>query len=196
MKRRRLGFDLDGVIVNFARAYEDLIVEQAGVDLFPEHRPDPPVWNWPEFYGYTHEQTKDAWKVIDTHPFFWSRLKPLPAVRHLRALEEDHDLYFITHRQRGVRVKQQTEGWLHTYGVKHPTVLLADGDGKGPIARGLKLHFYIDDKLENAVEVAEHHPGCQVYLLDYPHNQGEGPFTRVLSVSEALKRSQLEGAYV
>lgn len=186
-KQLRIGFDIDGVLANFVQGYEDLIIEITQKNLFPEHRPLPPVWDWPQYYGYTNEEIREVWKQIDEHPFFWSRLGVLSGARHLPLVANgSHDVYFITHRTRGLDVKRQTERWLLAHGVVTPTVLLAE-ESKGGIVAGLGLDYFIEDRLDNAVEISQTAPDCQVFLLDCPYNQGEvGKAIRVLTVSEAL----------
>lgn len=180
----KLGIDVDGVLADFCTGYNHLLQEQGSRPVVYN------CWDWDKAAGFTSEERGNAWKVIKETDF-WFNLYPLPGaeadMERLGGLAEDHDIYFITHRQ-GKECKQQTEDWLFRYGIACPTVLISTDD-KRPLISGLDLDFYIDDKLstiENADLLRQY--GLKLFLLDRPYNQC-GPtvgFTRVNTVSEGL----------
>ena len=151
----------------------------------------PHCWDWAADLGYTKEETRESWKIIENHEFFWSALGELPGARHLKMLDEsEHDVYFVTTRSCGIKVKQQTERWLKARGVQNPTVLISES--KGLIAKGLKLDVFIDDNLENCNDIAATSTKTRVYILDYPYNHKRAErATRVQSVTEMLTREKL-----
>ncbi len=194
----RIGFDIDGVLADFISAYQQLFVLLTGRDTFEAgDNLAPPTWDWPTLRGYTAEETSSVWKVIRMDSAFWFRLVPTDGLLALAqvfyALEQPsggHDVYFLTDRA-GVCPKRQTEMWLRhwlPYRMAHvaPTVLLTAD--KGGAARALRLDCYIDDKRQNAVEVAVCSPGTRNYLLNRPYNAGSVPprVRRVESVREFL----------
>lgn len=186
----KVGFDIDGCLADFAMAYESAIIEAAGGEnLFPPNNL-PPVWDWPQHYGYSDEVVAEAWKGIKASQTFWRYLDPLPGMQWARAVNPFlHDVYYITDRS-GVNPKQQTEEWLSIQGARRPTVLIAAD--KAPIVAALKLDCIIDDKLEHAVNINLHCPHTRVYLLDRPYNQGECyGAKRVESVREFVMREEL-----
>ena len=174
MSSRRIGIDIDGVIANFYTAYENAVVEEAGgEDKFPARYPEilPPVWNWPEHYGYDKMITQRVWMKIKESRDFWTKLQRLPDA----AILVDsmpwaiHDVYFITDRA-GVNAKQQTEIWLRErLGIMNPTVLVTPN--KGLSAAALRLDVYVDDKGENVLDVEKQSPGTHVYIIDRPYNE-------------------------
>lgn len=172
----KIGIDIDGVLANFYSAYEQMFVEEASEDKFPGRYPEflPPVWNWPEYFGYDASIVKRVWQRIKRTEGFWEGLGPLSGVDILmeRAPWVNHDVYFITNRP-GVRPKSETERWLKTHlRISNPTVLIAK-DTKAGIIRGLDLDTVIDDKYEHIRDVESAVPECTPYVLDRPYNRAD-----------------------
>ena len=173
----RIGWDVDGVLAQFNAGFIDCIEKVTGRCLFPRgYVPD--TWDYPQTVGYTPREIAQVWDAIEENPHFWLNLKPYPettaALARMRWLEHihDYDTYYITSRP-GTTAKTQTEQWLRRYvsiyGTANPTVLISSD--KGFAARALKLDAYIDDKWENAVDVADYSPMTRVFLLQRPWNQ-------------------------
>lgn len=190
----RIGFDVDGVLGDYPQAYQALIQRVTGRNLFqPGDAENPPTWYWPELRGYTKSEMQTVWEHILEAPDFWQSLLPLPGVAALDplipALEDHHDVYYITARP-GRTAKRQTERWLRRqlgYGFTpyEPTVLISHS--KDDAVWALDLHVYIDDNLDNANAVYEHTEGhTRTYLLDRRYNQGETDATRVPTVQAMI----------
>lgn len=167
-----LGIDCDGVLADFNSAFIDRVIAVTGRDLFPPRPFDIPTWNYPEWYSYTRQEVSDVWEDIKRDPLFWATLPVYPdttqALRRLETLAYNGaDVYFITARP-GVRAKAQTEEWLQASGYSHqlPTVLVASE--KGLCATALGLDVYLDDRWENAVDVA--YTPTRTFLLNRPWN--------------------------
>lgn len=195
MSMLKVGFDMDGLSANFNAAFIPFVVAHTGRDLFhPEDVLDPPVWDYPELRGYTHKELNEVWRSIATSDTFWFGLQPLPDFHQFRDRMTmaclRHDAYFITSRP-GRTAKKQTERWLTKHlGLETPTVLIAKD--KGLVARALHLNAYIDDKFENAMDVAFHSPGTRSYLYDRAYNRlGESRYHRVASVVDFFDREGL-----
>jgi hypothetical protein len=180
----KLGIDVDGVIADFNTAYIARIHGVTGENRFGDDALGladgtwPPVWDYPEAYGYTPKQMKAVWKSIGQDDQFWRNLQPLPDVWRKLSLrfhdlrEAGHEIYFITARS-GFKVKHQTEHWLEHHGM-FPSVLIARDKGMATVLLGLDA--YIDDRLSNCNETmqAVRFRGMltRVYLKDAPYNQG------------------------
>ncbi len=187
----RLGFDVDGCLSDFCRAFTKLLIEITKRDTFHpfDHR-GPATWDW--FYpdGYTKAEVATAWAVVKERSDWWARLSPLEGARTLAdcrgGLERDHDLYFITSRAMTPNAKAQTEQWLKRgIGLANPTVLIS-GE-KGMCVAALKLDAYIDDNLPNVLDVVARRPLTKTFLLDKNYNPGPTPgVTRVRSVAQML----------
>lgn len=159
MKQLKLGVDVDGVLADFNRGYLSILEHVSGGKKceLSTSGAEPNCWHWPERYGYTKAHADEAWRVIKASPMFWASLPPyleteavISTLRELYAHE--HEVYFITNRM-GLHPHAQTLGWLMNQGFPLPTVLVSED--KGPIAKGLKLTHFIDDKPENCWEVDE-----------------------------------------
>ncbi len=189
----RVGFDLDGVLATFWRAYEDLCIVEQEENLFPPNRHEliPPVWDWPQHFGYTSQTVSKVWRQIREDELFWLNLPALPGMHELiesRVLGQD-EVYFITARP-GKSAKKQSESWLLGQGVWNPTVLMTAN--KRDACDLLQLDAYIDDKWENVITSQD--TKTRVYLLDYPYNQRRPgwveKFTRVPSVQAMLQAEE------
>lgn len=163
--------DVDGVLADFNTAYMLRIASCTGRNLFPP-RYQPHTWDYPVTFGYSRSEIRRVWLNIGADPEFWSNLHPFAGTH--AAMDElvlrsrwGSDVYFITARP-GATTKDQTERWLRgaCAGAMVPTVLLSSH--KGLCATALSLDHYIDDRWENALEVAT--TKTKSYLLTQPWN--------------------------
>jgi len=164
----RIGIDLDGVLVDFVKSYNALVKAHLGIELPAQAG----VWDYHLEAGMTKKQADQMWEVIKDTPFHGTML-PLPgaleALDRLNLLNiQGNDIYFITTRS-GKLAKFYSEMWLRFHGMDHPTVLISFE--KGPVAKGLKLDVFVDDKPENNNDVLLNSPKTRVYLIDQLYNQ-------------------------
>jgi hypothetical protein len=162
----RVGFDVDGVVADFASAYRE--IEQR---LFGDRpgRPDEPEREEREqaFAARSfnpqepHElrRRRDLiWKEIQNTPDFWLTLRPLDenCVPRIHELMMQHawEVFFITLRPAtaGATVQRQTQQWLVKHGFDLPTVLVISGS-RGAAAAALALDYYVDDSPQNCLEI-------------------------------------------
>ncbi len=157
----RIGLDIDGVLADFNTAFAERLATLTGRTLAPAPF-DPHVWDWPRQIGYTGDEVDLAWRSVDQEANFWRALPARTgAVTFLSNLcqwmayqnwvhAHSHEVYFLTTRTHGIRVKDQTEAWLqaHGFGCRPPTVLITRGD-KGEVAFPLGLTHAVDDRPEN-----------------------------------------------
>lgn len=184
------GFDLDGVICAFHKAFHELIEQQTGIKVRPISDTYPDKWDYDREIGMSDAEFKAVWEhVAETD--FWETLEPtvdgakaLALIREGRS--EGDQVYFITSRP-GTYAKHLTEFWLDAQGYECPTVLMANK--KGPVCQGLGIELFVDDKPQNCWEVAAACPKAQVFLLDAPYNRGtdatwceHGNITRIHSI--------------
>ena len=199
----RIGFDVDGVLANFTSAYQRLVVDVAGVDLFAStDATDPPCWLWPEYRGYDTDTLDKVWGRIKGSHDFWMSLSELPDCCTLRTLMLDlqrwHEVYFVTNRV-GRDVKWQTEQWLRLHlQMDLPTVLISSE--KGLVAKALRLDVYVDDNADNVNDVVrktlpeptfriiQDQPETRVYLIDKSYNRPPGVPGEPVSVDSRVTR--------
>lgn len=187
-----IGVDVDGVLANFFKAYEDLIIDVSGVDKFGDSRYPhvfPRVWNWPESYGYNKETMNQVWDEIKFSESFWLNMEPLPGAEGFlnKLSQTDHEVYFITDRP-GIETQLQTTAWLEEHGYPLPSVIISR-KGKGAVCDALSINYYIDDKVENIEDVNWKSAHTKAFLLYYPYNNHfEYPFriNSLVSFMEAL----------
>ena len=184
---KRIGFDLDGCLVDFNTGFVELTIKLLGKNLYPSEwwegkklTPLPQVWDYPQFNGYSDQEVKEVWSVIKESEDFWLKLKPDPGMKLItEQLLFENEVYFITNRK-GLKVKRQTEvwlrsnlvtnnGWIKTFPHSEATVLISAD--KGGLARSLNLDIYIDDNYDNIVDTIVVSPTTNAYLLDKPYNQ-------------------------
>jgi phosphoglycolate phosphatase-like HAD superfamily hydrolase len=168
----RIGFDMDGVLADFARAYRE-IEERVFGPVAAATRPGDPEDQEaaettdeggaaaadPVAAGHALRRRRDTvWQTIEATPNFWTTLQPLDtgAVRRIHELSvrEGWDVFFITQRPAtdGETVQRQTQRWLVEQGFELPSVLVIHGS-RGEAARALRLDYLVDDSARNCIDV-------------------------------------------
>jgi hypothetical protein len=173
MTSLRIGFDMDGVLADFARAYRD--VERG---LFGP--PEPSPVSSPDDAG--EEEKADApvpsrrrrdavWAAIRETPDFWETLEPIEkdAVRRIDELMRRYrwEVFFITQRPAtaGDTVQRQTQRWLVAQGFDLPSVLVINGP-RGAAAGALSLHYHVDDSAAHCVDVKADSSANPIQILE------------------------------
>jgi hypothetical protein len=163
----RIGFDMDGVVADFSKAFHDVEKRLFGAeeparagnpeDQREESDPveDPKARENPR----RHRRRSDAvWAAIRATPDFWTGLDPLDrrAVPRLHELMLRHrwEVFFITQRPAtlGETVQRQTQRWLIDQGFDMPSVLVVPGS-RGAAGNALSLHYHVDDSANNCVDM-------------------------------------------
>ena len=167
-KRFNVGIDVDGVLSNFLKGARDTW------KLLLGGRPDDSLtqtgWDF-DGLGVTNKEKKLLWSTIDSTPNWWLSLEPLEDTDFLPVLVGEHRCIFITNRKdgEGDPIEVQTQRWLiKHFNIENPNVIISDK--KGPIADGLKLDFFIDDRPKNVEEVILAAPKCETYLYHTTYN--------------------------
>lgn len=154
----RIAFDLDGVLADFAGAYDAIARrlrdESGSPDPASPAEADAPSGKAP--IG----MARRIWREIESTENFWTTLEPLEpdliAGIHRRALREQWDVFFVTQRPgtKGESVQRQTQRWLHRRGYPLPAVI-PHRASRGRLAAALDLDFLVDDTVQHCVDVRE-----------------------------------------
>ena len=196
-KKKKIIFDVDGVLSDFVVPFTQLAKDMGFVDK---------TWSTTEqkYYDFrplTPDQVKVLFDAIVESRDFWETLPPLVNKETFVSIDElchEESVLFATARNSDAKDPgEQTHRWLINQGICHPNVIVTKR--KGDVARAFEADYLIDDKLENAwaVHWISDSPQTKVYLLDQPYNQcspdlGPKKVTRIYSVDEFIT-TVLEG---
>jgi hypothetical protein len=208
----RVGFDMDGVLADFASAFREVELglfgptaavnaESPEVEAAHEENEAPPAANGPT-PGEIRRRRDAIWSAIHNTPDFWTTLKPLDptAVRriHEMMLRRGWEVFFITQRPStaGQTVQRQTQQWLRDQGFDMPSVLVIGGS-RGAAAGALRLTYHVDDSPQNCLDVASDSRAKPILIVPERDEVTENSARRLgisiaRSIAEAL--DQLERA--
>lgn len=176
----RIGFDLDGVVADFAAAYVEAERRLFGAgtrgrtddpereERAREQRDARAAGEVSDRSGETpadahppHELRRrrdEIWKAIEETPDFWRSLRPIEegGVRriHQAMLRHHWEVFFITQRPAtaGDTVQRQSQRWLADQGFDLPSVLVISGS-RGDAAAALRLNYHVDDNPQHCLDV-------------------------------------------
>lgn len=158
----RLGFDVDGVLADFRRAFQATARECLDREV--------PLDARDEKNTLTHPDVERVWKHIWRRPNWWMGLQPYEPgeIASLYALSRAGrwEVCFLTKRppSAGDSVQFQTQWWLEQQGFYLPAVITVPGS-RGDLANALRLDLIIDDQFVNCAEVIGAGPTKAVLML-------------------------------
>lgn len=168
---KRIGFDLDGVFMNWDTAW--LMLAQRLYHLEVDVNRQASRWGWEQEVGITKDMRSHMWAEVDRSNF-WATVPPYPgAAECLQWVqnETDHDVVFIT-AGHGRTVKWGKEESLKRMGLTLPTVVVTPNSGdKWMICKAMGITHFFDDKPENCELVFQHSRKTHVYVWDQPWNR-------------------------
>lgn len=150
MDRLVVGFDLDGVLADFAYVFgkmAGLPSQSAGAQE---------VWGkWP---GLSRERTEVVWDRVALSGDVWTKPPPLVSegeIAMMRDLVADgHKVVYVTNRG-GVEPKEQTARWLAQYEFPQSGNVFVVEGGKLEVCLQQGVTHFIEDRPRNLLEFQE-----------------------------------------
>ena len=202
----RIGFDMDGVLADFATAFRDVEMRLfGGTPTVAAEAPEVEAQQEEAqaASGSAGQSPREmrrrrdaVWNAIHRTPDFWMTLQPLDpgAVRRIHVLmcRYSWEVFFITQRPatEGQTVQRQTQRWLVGQGFDLPSVLVISGS-RGAAAGALRLNFHIDDSAQNCLDVVAESRARPLLIVPEPDAVTEASAKRLKigvtrSIGEAL----------
>ena len=173
----RIGFDLDGVLADFASAFHAVEMRLFGTDASstPDDEDEPQAAPPAGSSAPAHDRSRrDAiWRQIVATDDFWTTLQPTDpsAIRRIHDLMLRHrwEVVFITQRPatQGDTVQRQTQRWLVAQGFELPSVLVISGS-RGAAAGALRLDYHVDDSATNCLDVLSDSSARPILIVSKP----------------------------
>jgi hypothetical protein len=172
----RISCDMDGVLADMDSALARLAAREFGVSSAGAARgaaaddqaapaadgdatPDEALPSSAILERLSARQQNRLWQRVAETKNFWESLVELEPGTVRRVQELAHqwrwDILFVTQRPStaGRTTQLQTQRWLHKHGFYLPAVYTTKGS-RGRIAAALTIDAHIDDRIDNAVDVA------------------------------------------
>lgn len=143
-----------------------------------------------ELHTYTDMEQIEFWEfmVKSGHELgIYRESIPQELVKHhLWALRKQYDLHYVTARSEIVR--PVTEEWIKQHELPLDSLIMTGSHDKVQVVRDLSLDLFMEDRLENAIQIAED-TSIPVILFDAPYNRRPLPenIVRVSSWDEAVQ---------
>ena len=168
----RIGFDMDGVLADFASAFHRVearlygpgpVVSAGNPETEEQAQQDADGGGDDKKSsqlspGELKGRREAIWRAIHSTLNFWETLEPAEkgavARIHEMMLRHRWEVFFITQRPatEGDTVQRQTQRWLVKQGFDLPSVLVLGGS-RGAAAGALRLTYHVDDSPQNCIDV-------------------------------------------
>lgn len=158
MEKIKVGLDLDGVVYDFATAFEKYC---ANKDIFLDNN----------FYDYGLSRDKVKGLLTDfgeSEPFLWIKAYE-GVIEKVKEFEKYFDYHIITHRGWLESGKRNTIYRLYKDKINYKELRFSKEKGHYANAFGLDLFF--EDSLDNAKDIINKSK-TDVILIDRTYNQG------------------------
>jgi hypothetical protein len=176
----RIGFDIDGVLADFAGAFRAVEADLFGpATTLPVEQPEEEEERQEKGILQSRARRDAVWKEIQNRPDFWLSLEPMEAgaVARLQQLSLAHrwEVFFITQRpaSAGETVQRQTQRWLVAQGFELPSVLVLAGP-RGAAIRSLRIDYHVDDSAQNCLDVIADATAKTILVAADPQAAGVG----------------------
>ena len=192
-----VGVDVDSILADYILSFTQVIESYyPGAPIKDSKDDSITTWDWHGWHPLSENEIESAWEdfsgSLDNLTAFYEQMPTLNdrGIASLIGLSNNErvNVYFITARHTSnprFNVVNATRRWLTQVGFKNPQVLVTRQ--KGHAAYALGLNYFIDDNLQNILDVKSELPGCKLFLPDFPYNQ-----TNIYGVTRLISDDPLE----
>jgi hypothetical protein len=177
----RIGFDVDGVIYRFTKAYHLWLNKNRGMSLDPEV--EALTWDWFSEWESPDEFVMNLHDGVDSGELYWEGelYEPTIAQNLLDLTAAGHTIHIVTARLFGIREcsRVATQHFFDTHGLVYDTMTIAKDKTIVPTDLFLEDHVRNYHDLEMA--------GVTSYLVNRPYNLYNDDRRRVNTVDEFTK---------
>jgi|WetSurMetagenome_2_1015567.scaffolds.fasta_scaffold165334_2 hypothetical protein len=173
----KFGLDLDGVTYDFIKPFDEFLITR-GIN------PDKSQY----FRGLSKEENKkQIYAFLEAHPYLWMPLFP-GAIEAIEILSGLYQIFPVT--ARGDFPTGLVDTMIRLKKDKVPYEKVAFESCKGDLTKRLGFKIFVEDSLENAIDIKEKSPNTIVYLIDKEYNQcsQDYGFIRVADLSEVAEQ--------
>ncbi len=176
----RVGFDMDGVLADFAWGFTLTAEEMFGTPVSTAK--DWHAWSASEVLGITRRQAKNVYAAMTDE--VWRNLPSLFSERTEARLIQlgnsfNYELVIITARYD--LVEDITKQWLRDRNIKAEVHFR---DDKGAACMELGVHTFLDDKPKHAEAVRD--AGIHAFTMDWPYCEDSPGIHMVRTIGEYL----------
>ncbi|SEF87837.1 hypothetical protein SAMN05660865_01240 [Caloramator fervidus] len=162
MKRLNICVDIDGTItepfywLELANYYFKKNIKEEDIKEYEIHK----------VLGITEEEYNKFYEVYDEVIHFTAKPRK-GAVDVLNKLSKNHNIYYVSARH--PKLMDITKAWLDINNMPKGNIYLLGSHDKVQKAKDLNCDVFIEDRYENAVDLAKN--GFKVLLIDCSYNK-------------------------
>lgn len=164
MKRLSICVDIDGTITDPFYWVDD-VNQHFNKSIKPE---EITTYNIPKAHNISDEAFLEYYMEYGAKMHLSAKIRE-GAAYYLQELHNVHNIYYVTARMS--HMNDVTEVWFNKYSVPFKEIYYLGSHDKLNKAQELNCDIFIEDRLENALQLSE--AGIEVYLVDCPYNQFE-----------------------
>lgn len=177
----RIGFDVDGVIYRFTKAYHLWLNKHRGMSLDPDVEAH--SWNWFSEWESYDEFCMNLHEGVDSRELYWEGelYEPTISQNLLDLRAAGHTIHVVTARYFGVSEcsKEATRHFFRNNGLVFDTLAIAKDKTT------VQTDLFLEDNLQNYEHLEAH--GVTSYLVNRPYNLQKDNRRRVNTVDEFTK---------
>ena len=181
-KKLIIGIDLDGVLCDCHSWIQHDVKNKYGIEF-----------NWDESDLSKLSIPKKVLSFIKSKcfgvPQYMNNLPPteeaFEALERLQGVSEVEKVVVVTGRSSNPVMVASTKAWIEEYFPGLISEVYFSGYKKGKFLKDLGVDIYIEDMLEQAIDVVDN--GITCFLLDKPYNHSKECFNDLLKRRDSLK---------